>query len=46
MARYTGQGSSASRLIPGTIPTVETVIDLAEIPITSTMRLIASLTRL
>ena len=35
IARYTGHGSSVRRLIPGTMPTVETVIDRAEMPITS-----------
>ena len=45
MASDTGHGSSASLLIPGTTPTVDTVNARAEIPIASTRRLIASRTR-
>ena len=44
-ARFTGHGSSARRLIPGTTPTVDTVIDRAEMPMTSIIRRSASRTR-
>ena len=42
-ARFTGHGSSISFRIPGTNPTVLTVIDRADMPITSVILRIDSM---